>query len=249
MDNLRLHFNNNSIPALTFQQQLHLRLHPMNNINTTCNVTNKGIQTLLESATVTLECLDSTCLFDFKANRETSFNCTLKECKDLQCKFLNCECIKDAFLCGRDGSIDLSDWFSSDQGPKGPTQFTCRDSHCSFTEANMNNLISQFFGDPCISLDCNILHVTQDSHFLLFSGLIVFFFLSCLLFYRKHRHYRPIPSDSDADLILEHTSCSLSFSNISYSIADKQVLSNIIGHVSNGQVLAIMGSSGAGIFN
>jgi ABC-type multidrug transport system ATPase subunit len=52
--------------------------------------------------------------------------------------------------------------------------------------------------------------------------------------------------DETAKLIHDHTPTTLQFRNVSYRIGDKEILENIHGIVKPGQVLAIMGASGAG---
>ena len=52
--------------------------------------------------------------------------------------------------------------------------------------------------------------------------------------------------DETAKLIQDHVPTTLQFRNISYKIGDKILLENIHGIVKPGQVMAIMGASGAG---
>lgn len=52
--------------------------------------------------------------------------------------------------------------------------------------------------------------------------------------------------DESTKLIHDHVPTTLQFRNVSYRIGDKQILQNIHGIVKPGQVLAIMGASGAG---
>ena len=86
-------------------------------------------------------------------------NTTVADCSKLKCK-----CFPGRLLCGENGSLDLNEWFTSEEGPKGPSTFKCEESYiegklqrsCVFSEDNMNELISQFFGDPSIKLSCPI---------------------------------------------------------------------------------------------
>jgi ABC-type multidrug transport system ATPase subunit len=52
--------------------------------------------------------------------------------------------------------------------------------------------------------------------------------------------------DETSKLIHDHTPTTLQFRNVSYRIGEKQILNNIHGIVKPGEVLAIMGASGAG---
>ena len=52
--------------------------------------------------------------------------------------------------------------------------------------------------------------------------------------------------DEATKLIHDHTPTTLQFRNVSYRIGDKQILDNIHGIVKPGEVMAIMGASGAG---
>lgn len=55
-----------------------------------------------------------------------------------------------------------------------------------------------------------------------------------------------LPSDEAAKLMTDHVPATLHFENLSYSINNKAILTDITGSVSPGQVMAILGSSGAG---
>lgn len=52
--------------------------------------------------------------------------------------------------------------------------------------------------------------------------------------------------DDDEDMLNTTTEVSMTFSEISYIVAGKSILSNISGYVEPGQMLAVMGPSGAG---
>jgi ABC-type multidrug transport system ATPase subunit len=52
--------------------------------------------------------------------------------------------------------------------------------------------------------------------------------------------------DETVKLMLDHVPTTLQFRNVSYRIGEKQILDNIHGIVKPGEVLAIMGASGAG---
>jgi len=55
-----------------------------------------------------------------------------------------------------------------------------------------------------------------------------------------------LPDDEAGKLMTDHTPASLLFQNVRYSIGDKHVLQGIHGMVQPGEVMAIMGASGAG---
>jgi hypothetical protein len=72
-------------------------------------------------------------------------------------------------LCGENGSVgecirstrllrlplilpDITDFLVEEI--KGPAKFTCGDAGCRFEEAAMNQLITDVFGDPYITLNC-----------------------------------------------------------------------------------------------
>jgi ABC-type multidrug transport system fused ATPase/permease subunit len=55
-----------------------------------------------------------------------------------------------------------------------------------------------------------------------------------------------LPEDETAKLMTEHTAASLQFEDISYTLPGRSILSNVTGQVKSGQLLAIMGASGAG---
>ena len=52
--------------------------------------------------------------------------------------------------------------------------------------------------------------------------------------------------DETTKLIHDHVPTTLQFRNVSYRIGEKQILENVNGIVKPGEVLAIMGASGAG---
>lgn len=81
------------------------------------------------------------CQFQLWLQDEQSFYCRLDDCaftsthfannrttSKYQCNKVLCECIKDRFLCGKDGTIDLTDFFTDEEeGPRGPAQVKCED--------------------------------------------------------------------------------------------------------------------------
>jgi ABC-type multidrug transport system ATPase subunit len=55
-----------------------------------------------------------------------------------------------------------------------------------------------------------------------------------------------LPSDEAAKLMTDHVPATLHFENLSYSINNMAILTDITGSVAPGQVMAILGASGAG---
>ena len=55
-----------------------------------------------------------------------------------------------------------------------------------------------------------------------------------------------LPENEAARLMTDHVPASLHFSNMSYTLGSRTILDNISGSVKPGQVMAIMGASGAG---
>ena len=56
------------------------------------------------------------------------------------CENVSCHCIPGRLLCGEGGSVDLTEWFTSEEGPKGPSNFACEETYsvgnsrpCSFS--------------------------------------------------------------------------------------------------------------------
>ncbi|RKP27887.1 LOW QUALITY PROTEIN: hypothetical protein SYNPS1DRAFT_32331 [Syncephalis pseudoplumigaleata] len=64
---------------------------------------------------------------------------------------------------------------------------------------------------------------------------------------RQHHHRRhPSADDENGKLMADHTPATLSFREINYFVAGQQVLNNVLGTVQPGELMAIMGASGAG---
>ncbi|KAG6014925.1 hypothetical protein E4U54_004598 [Claviceps lovelessii] len=175
-------------------------------------------------------------------------------------------------LCGKDGSIDLSEFL--DQAIRGPGGFECSQknggSHdCAFTEPEMDKLIRNLIGDSSILLDCKsgeCLHETQVPGYTrpikqintpLIAGLIAIcslfvvavIIITWVLSRRKLRYGAIRLEDSDDEatrLMAEHKPATLHFEKVAYQLNGKNILSNIIGTCRPGEVTAIMGASGAG---
>ena len=141
-----------------------------------------------------------------------------------------------------------------------------------FSEPNMDDLISSIFADESIFLKC---HSGECMNFVdvpgyerpvktintpLIAGIIAacaLFLVAVILlvFFMSRRSARqrrgPIHLDSDeeeenAKLLADHKPASLYFEGVSYNLMGKPILSNITGAVHPGELLAVMGASGAG---
>lgn len=175
-------------------------------------------------------------------------------------------------LCGENGSVDITDFL--DELIRGPATFSCLQqgggvNSCKFKEPEMDNLIQQMFGDSSIFIDCQAgecLYETEVPGFErpvkrintpLIAGVIAassLFVVAVILlvWYLSRRQYKygPIHLDDSDDesskLMSDHKPASLYFENVSYDLNGKQILSGVRGVAHPGEVMAIMGASGAG---
>ncbi|KAH7133412.1 hypothetical protein B0J13DRAFT_451127 [Dactylonectria estremocensis] len=253
-----------------------------------CDVTNEKITSLLgkQRPEVTFNCKkeDSTCDFQFWVDAAESFYCHLSECESgaefqesknttsYKCNKIECSCIPERMLCGKDGSIDLTDFL--DQAIKGPGRFECTQKHggahdCAFREPEMDALILALIGDSSIFLDCRageclyktevpgyhrpvkkintplIAGVIGGCSLFLVAVIVLTWYLS-----RRKLGYGAIHLDESDDestkLMVDHKPAGLYFENVAYSLNGKQILTGIQGISNPGEVTAIMGASGAG---
>lgn len=193
---------------------------------------------------------------------------------DYECKKVKCECIPGRTLCGEGGTIDLSEFLT--EGITGPATFSCDSSKskdsCLFSEPAMNDVISSIFGDESIFLDCNAgecLHRTEVPGYTrpvktinkpliagVIAGCALFIVVVILGLWHLSRRsaqrsgvgtIRLLDDDDEASgLGVEHKPAALHFEKVSYSLNEKQILRDVTGVVNPGQVMAIMGPSGAG---
>jgi ABC-type multidrug transport system ATPase subunit len=207
-------------------------------------------------------CALDTCKSSIKYGHDA--NSTFYDCENIKCS-----CITGRMLCGEDGSVDISDFLT--ESIRGPATFSCKTgAGCKFREPEMNNLINDIFGDPYITLECGsgeCLHYTQvpgyqkptrpdNRKMVAFSAAaagLIFVIASAALWYigrtqpmKEGLGQIRLPEDEAARLMAEHIPASLYFSDISYSIRNRPILEGITGSVKPGQILAIMGASGAG---
>ncbi|KAM0276864.1 hypothetical protein ACHAQH_006340 [Verticillium albo-atrum] len=206
------------------------------------------------------EC-DSKAIIDDKQNSTT-----------YKCNKIECSCISDRMLCGENGSVDIGDFL--DEEIKGPATFQCLQqnggiNNCKFKEPAMDDLILSLLGDASIELSCRsgeCLHHTQVPGYerprkKINTPLIAGVIAGCSLFlvavilivwYLSRRSYKygairlDDSDDENTQLMADHKPASLYFQNVAYDLNGKQILSNIQGMAHPGEVMAIMGASGAG---
>ncbi|KAH7907698.1 hypothetical protein BJ138DRAFT_1159506 [Hygrophoropsis aurantiaca] len=222
-----------------------------------CDITNRKILDMLPDRPpqVTFSCdkPSASCSFQFWTAQVESFYCALDTCKSdtragydtnttiYACEHIQCKCIPGKFLCGEDGSVDISDFLTEEI--KGPAAFTCKSGKgCTFEEPAMNGLINDIFGDAYITLNCEggeCLHYSQvpgyqrpakpdnTSMVALSSagaGLIVVLTVAVLWYAGRSRSGGEfgkirLPEDEAAKLMMDHVPASLHFSGISYTLA------------------------------
>lgn len=177
-------------------------------------------------------------------------------------------------LCGEDGSIDIGEFLKEEI--RGPAFFKSTESRDGkktvFSEPAMNDLIGSIFGDESIFLKCHAgecIHKselpenkkeTKKINTPLIAGVIagcVLLVVAIILviWYITRRnatkkwgpiHLSEDEEDENARLLADHKPASLYFEDVSYHLSGKQILSGISGAVHPGELLAVMGASGAG---
>jgi len=259
----------------------------VNKFHQMCDVTNPKIISILNGlkpqATFSCNKTAATCDFQFWIEQEESFYCDLSKCDyqyDLssnnthyRCEQMACKCLPEKMLCGKAGSIDISDFLT--ETIRGPGDFSCdiESKNCRFSEPSMNDLISSVFGDPYITLHCKsgeCVHkseipgydIPDHNKFSLMNlltiaavGVVCVVGIASAVYNigksplfatSGYSEYEAV-SDEHNPLNENFTPTTLSFSGISYTLSlGNKVLNNVYGLVSPGQCLAIMGGSGAG---
>ena len=194
-------------------------------------------------------------------------NSTFYKCPDVECS-----CITDRMLCGADGSVDLTDFLKEEV--EGPATFKCDQegggiNKCQFQEPSLDWMVQNIFGDQHITLECRsgeCLYHTEVPGYQrpikkINTPLIAGVIAGCSLFvvlvilvtwYLNRRQYKygPIHLDDSDDeslkLMTDHKPASLYFQNVSYGLNGKTILTDIQGAAHPGEIMAIMGASGAG---
>lgn len=141
-----------------------------------------------------------------------------------------------------------------------------------FSEPAMNGLISSVFGDESIFLQCHagecllktevpgyerpVKKINTPLIAGVIAGCALFFVaLILLIFFLSRRSARlnhgaiylgDDEQEENAKLLADHKPAALYFENVSYNLKGKQILTGITGSVHPGELLAIMGASGAG---
>ncbi|KAG9249075.1 hypothetical protein BJ878DRAFT_485421 [Calycina marina] len=195
-----------------------------------------------------------------------------KNSTNYQCENVECSCIPDRMLCGENGSVDITEFL--DQMIRGPATFECLQKNggkndCKFKEPEMDKLIQTMFGDNSIFIDCQsgeCLHESQVPGFErpvkkintpLIAGVIAaasLFVVAVILvvWYMSRRQFKYGPihlydsDDEGSKLMADHKPASLYFQDVSYKLKGKSILSGVHGVAYPGEIMAIMGASGAG---
>ena len=141
-----------------------------------------------------------------------------------------------------------------------------------FEEPAMNKLISSIFGDEYIALQCRsgeciyetevpgykppvqevntpvIAGVIAGCALLIVAIVLVSWWLARRAAYKRWGAIRlgDGMEDDAARLMINHKPMALQFENVSYNLKSKEILSGISGIAQPGQIMAIMGASGAG---
>ncbi|MCJ1322567.1 hypothetical protein MMC15_007916 [Xylographa vitiligo] len=191
------------------------------------------------------------------------------------CEHVKCSCIPGRMLCGEEGSIDIGEFLDqSIKGPATFSSLSTEGGSSRdgsrFEEPEMNGLIQSIFGDEYITLDCHageclyrtevpgyerpvpkintplIAGVIAGCALFIVAVVLLVWFLSRRAYSRHGPVYLDDSDDENARLMTDHRAAALHFENIAYNLNDKQILSGVRGIAHPGQVMAIMGASGAG---
>lgn len=190
------------------------------------------------------------------------------------CNNIHCSCVPSRTLCGEAGGVDITEFLETVKGPALFTSLRSRDgadNGSRFSEPAMNGLIQAIFGDRNIFLDCHsgeCVHKTElpgysppiktintpliaviiaVSALFVVAVSLLLWYLSRRSYYANYAHLAPSDDDeSDHHLAANQKPVALQFDNVSYAVNGKAVLDGIHGLVHPGEVMAIIGASGAG---
>ncbi|KAJ7767192.1 hypothetical protein B0H16DRAFT_352671 [Mycena metata] len=240
-----------------------------------CNVTNRKIIDVVGAhhpVQVTFSCDASTetCAFQFWVEEVESFYCALETCSTAvepdtntttyACDHMKCSCVPGRFICGENGSVDITDFLQEEI--RGPAALSCKPgAGCKFEEPAMNDLISDIFGDPYITLDCfsgECLHFSQVPGYvrppkfdtskwvaLSAAGASLLVLITVAIWYTggESGQIRLPDDEQDARLMTAHVPATLHFSDLSYTLGARVLLDSISGTVKPGQLCAVMGDA------
>ena len=195
---------------------------------------------------------------------------------EYKCENIKCKCIPGRMLCGEEGSVDIGEFLvKSIKGPASFTSLASTkgtNDGSKFEEPAMNDLIKSIFGDESITLDCRageclyqtevpgysrpvkeintplIAMVIGASALFIVAVVLLIWYLSRRAQNKKRYGaiYLDDTDDESSKLMSNHKATTLQFENISYAINGKQILNDVSGIAHPGQIMAIMGASGAG---
>ncbi|KAK9469899.1 hypothetical protein V1512DRAFT_21213 [Lipomyces arxii] len=254
---------NHQMCNVTNRQIIDILDGPLPQVTFSCNRTSEDCNFQFWIGEVeSFYCELSSCRFSTEHTPNT--NITHYDCDDIECS-----CIPDRMLCGQDGSIDITDFLT--EAIEGPGTFTCDSSKggCDFSEPAMDDLIQSVFGDETITLECfsgECMHYSEipgyevpkktlNKAVLVWAIVIIVLFIAGAAFGINYMIKKMQdtnsgislpPDDESYKLMAGHTPATLLFNNISYSVRGKHVLRGVQGVVRPGEIMAIMGASGAG---
>ncbi|MCJ1245180.1 hypothetical protein MMC30_002381 [Trapelia coarctata] len=191
------------------------------------------------------------------------------------CEKVKCACIPGRMLCGEGDGVDIAEFLEqSIKGPATFSSLSTEGGGSQdgsvFSEPAMNELITQIFGDASITLNCNageclyrtevpgyerpvprintplIAGVIAGCALFVVAVVLLVWYLSRRSYSRYGLVYLDDSDDENARMMADHKPASLQFENVAYNLNGKQILSGVQGIAHSGQLMAIMGASGAG---